>query len=395
MKPPRIRDFQALLERYRPWEGFDVCPDDRARPRVSLSHLAGALVVAPALGYSSLRSVDLFSHSPEAKKMGVAPVSDSLLEKLTPRIPLRVPGRELRQLYDRAAAKGLCTTRLTNPHRPTLQIGHADGTSFLGHFFSVLTASASVDLVAGLKEAPTAGDELSTTKALLREELRQNPFTFPELTTFDGKYVDFSFLREWKGYGKDFLVRVRGDDGRNLDLVRQIRQRIASGCSGVTQIQGVDLEANRAYRLVRVEGIHDERYGRPLLGFEVTVRILKGKDAGREEVHDGFTSACDLSAQDLWTVRKSHWRIETLFRTLKREFWSRHGYLKGAHEAQVVGTLACVSLNLLELYDYERGIRKSGNVVPAAPGKLSLRQVQRELERTLVRLATATTWGMN
>lgn len=393
MKASSVRDFQSLVERYEVLKGADACPERRPRPEIPVSQVARALVLGPAFGAPSLIRIDEFTRASEARHLGLVPLSDALIEKVLPAIPLSIPHRELDDLYERAVAKGLCTLKLADSPRLWLRVGHVDGTYGLTHHFTFLTVSGSLELILRLREMANAGEELPSAKAMVREALRAHPFTFPDLVSFDGKYVDFAFLREMKGYHRDWLVRIRGDDGRNLDVVKQIRQKIAEGAAGITSVSGIDLGSQRAYTLWRVEGIHQDRYGHPLVGFQVQVRYLKGKRAGSEETHYGITSAEDLSARDLWAIRKSHWHIETLFRTLKREFWSRHSYLAGAHEAQGVGALVCLSLNLLALYRWECGQEKASRGRRALPR--TLRQWIRKLLESLIRWAMATALIMN
>lgn len=385
MKRPSAKAFFSLFQRYNALKEFDALPDLRARPRFSLSQVARALVLGPAFGFDSLMRIDEFIHRPQAVKMGVASHSDSLIQQLAARIPLRIPQTELRLLYKQADSQGLCKLVLSNPQKPQLRVGHIDGTHWMTHHWVFLVIAGAVDLVARLRWMKNIGEELKESQAMIREILQERWEVFPELLTYDGKHVDYPFLKELTKYGVDFLIRIRGDDGRNLHVVKEIDQRLGAKDPMVQEHSGTDLSMNCDYTVYRVPGIVEPRTGQTLVGFRMIVRYHKGPRAGKAEVHDGITSAEYLNAQDLWVVRKSHWGIETLFNRLKREFWSRRGYQKEAHEAQVVGSLVCLSLNLLVLYDWEcRQTGKPDGTDPRSRRPWTLDQLRVQLLITLV-----------
>jgi hypothetical protein len=385
MKAPSAKELYALVQERNLLSSWTAVPDSRIRARIPLPQAAHALVFAPALGFNSLMRVDDFSRLPEAKKMGVAPVSDSLLQQLVATVPLKTADDELSAFYRQSVQSGSCELHLTNPTRPRLRVGHVDGTTWLTHFWVVLTVSGAFPIILRIRWMQNIGEELKEAQYLaIKAFLELGPDVAPELLTFDGKHVDYRFLRNWKALRRDFLVRVRGDDGRNLRVVREIETRVAAQETGVTLAYRSHPHSGCRYTLWRVE-VPEPTYGGTLVGFKVKVEYFKGKRAGTEETHYGFTSAEYLNAEDLLTVRLSHWEIETRFRTLKHEFWSRHSYLEGAHEAQVVGSLVCLSLNLRELYDYQRRSEEGGDSRDRRrKRRLTVKQVATDLFRTLI-----------
>lgn len=171
-------------------------------------------------------------------------------------------------------------------------------------------------------------------------------------------------------------------------LVKQIQHQVQQGNPNVQVYEGVDLERMSSYKVYRVEGLQEPRLGKRLLGIKVELTYLKGKRKGQTEQHYALTSAVYLNCQDIWEIRKGHWRIETLFKSLKGEFWSSHSYMEGAHEAQVLASLVCLSFNLKQLYDWIEQEEVKGSQQNFRKLKLTLKQGCLFLYRSLILWAT-------
>lgn len=328
---------------------LDGLRETRARPAIGTPAIAKAIIYGPLFGFDSLMTVDLFTHRSAAKKLGLTQLSDSLIQKASPGVLLEPLNERLKLFYIEAKKRDLFKIRLTNPHRPYVSVFHEDGTHWMTHDWVFLTASGAVDQVIKLRWMKNIGEELKESQQMTYEAIRELGVGFCDIITYDGKHVDYPFLRELPKYKIDYFVRIRGNDKRKLKIVKQIEEHIATE-QGVSTWEGIDIDNNCKVKVWRIEGIKDKRLGHDILGMKIELEYFKGQRAGQKEHHYAFTSAVYLNAEDLFIVRKSHWGIEILFRTLKAEYWSVHSYMKESHEAQVLATLVSISLNLYMLY---------------------------------------------
>lgn len=328
MKHPSASRFYNLCEEeVKLVESLVSLRDNRARPAIEMPTIAKSCIYSPVFGFDSLMQVDFFSHKHEAKKLGIKPISDSLIEKTSSGVHLQYLNEVFRMLYAHSKAKGLLKINLSNPTKPVVTVAHADGTYWMTHYFTFITLSGAIEQVLKLRWMANIGEELKQTQICVNQAIVEYGPGFCDILTLDGKYVDFGYLKNLPRYNIDYFVRIRGDDGRNLEIVRQIEHKICSNEQDITIQEGIDLDMNCKYKVYRVRGISEKRLGQDILGMKIELTYMKGERKGEKETHYAFTSALYLAVEDLYIVRKCHWRIETLFRDLKREFWSRHAYL--------------------------------------------------------------------
>lgn len=348
MKQPSVSQLYKLCkEELKLMDSLGNLRDSRARPATGFPSIARAILLAPIFGYESLQDVDLFSRSREARKLGVAQVSDSLIQKALPGVSLKPLNDLLQMMYIQSQQRGLCKVKLSNPAKPLVKVAHIDGTQWMTHNWVFAALAGVVSQVLRMRWMANIGEELKEAQKLLFELIRELGPGFCDIVTFDGKHVDFGFLRQLPNYGSDYFIRLRGDDGRNLKIVAQIE---AGAAKGNCCYEGIDYERGCSFKVWRVEDIQEDRLGHQVVGVKIVLFFLKGAHKGKTETHYAFTSAVYLNEEDLYEVRKGHWDIETLFRTLKRQFWARHSYMKYPHEAGVLARLICLSLNIYELY---------------------------------------------
>jgi len=386
-----VKKLYDISKKYRVVEGLSKLKDYRKYPRIPLNKALSSLIFAPALGYNNLSDIDDFVEQPEARLLKIPDVSDSFLGY---RVIPKIDANEIRKyvlypLFEKIDAEGLTQIQLTNNVKPKVRVGHTDGSWWMCHFWVFFSVSGPVEFALDMQPANSIGDELTQAKILHKRLIDRFGEEFVDIITFDGKYIDYKYLNQLKAeYQIDFLVRIRGDDGRDLEVVQDIEYYIkaSSMCDYFKEsvkYEKVVLDAECSYEIYAIENLPVKGLDFTVTGAKIIKEYLKGEKKGQKEIHYVITSAEYLNLKDIIIIRKSHWDIEAMFDTLKNTFWSSHSYMAEQSSAETFGLLVLASYDLFSIYMWLEIVSVLGKERYRSL-KLTLDKIRRKLSRSLI-----------
>jgi len=242
-----------------------------------------------------------------------------------------------------------------------VRLEHIDGTEFSKHFvvFKAISGlSPEHGMIRAFREfaiVENKGKELDGADKIFERSQNECDSTVPVIETFDAKFYCAARMNRRKAAGRDWFIRIRLDDGRNLQFIQ-----LLEGCIGdkkSLEKNGVKKEEFTGFDGRKVDVYYsyfdDERFNINGTKYPVLIgKVVEYLDDGSVDVEHScyfITSAVYLDGESIYTVKREHWEIETSFNLLKRQFWSKNAYYESAEKFKNVLNLILLAFLLIEL----------------------------------------------
>lgn len=338
--------------------------DQRKRPVIPTLTIVKSIREMPVLGQTSLLAVDQYARSAEAKEWHKSRKEDMVVSDTTlPRVLEGVDREPVMEMpYEvvrRLGQEGYWDWRLSTG-RKIRSAGIIDGSCFGGFWASVLMLAGASEAVVDLEPYASRGDELASSRRVLRRAHEKLGKEFFDLILTDGLYPtreDFRLYRE--ELGSDLLVKTEEEglsviqDARSLFFTRQGKVR-----QGMKRVEGLDSARRIDYEVVWAEGFQWQGLEYPLTAAWVREKHLK-PIKGRPEVVEFWvlTTFQGLVGEELRELAHGRWRIENgVFKRLNALVESKHYANRSPKVQEMLLRLWMLGLTLLGAYLIERGL---------------------------------------
>lgn len=307
--------------------------------------------------------------------------------------------------------EGKIYTKLVNSFKPHVIALHCDGTKVMTHYGVSGTFGGMINYAPDF--VPCDGPGQEPEKALEICQRAKSEGIPVDIVTMDAIGYNRNFFKDIKDIGTDYLVRVRSDDEREPEIIETFEHAIKmEGIFKIEPTQVVKIYGNIKFtvRAIYTTFKIDSKTEHSVIIARIDSEPIKARKSkqkkkkkkkktgarGAEEettwekmqrepmTHYVITSAIYLAPIDILGICIEHWSIETLFRKIKRAFWSRNSYKKNIEEAITLFISVCMGIATTEmikfdvlLSDEQEIIENLGVILPYRPQKIKRRTLGR------------------
>lgn len=311
---------------------------------------------------------------------------------------------------------GMLKIKLENKKRKSVAVLHLDGSKVMTHYGVSGTFGGRINYSLDFVPCERGGQEIAKSLEICKRAKEKGIRI--DIVTNDGIGYCREYYKELKSLGIDAFIRIRGDDKRNLQFIRDFEQALKMReilrmpaetlvaiyddiKFTVTQLLDTDPVSKEPILVARIES---EPVGKKLERLKRKEAKRKKKVGGEKEFHYAWeedpewekmseykmthyveTTATYLLPLDVLNIFVDHWTVEIHWRKVKRAYWSRNSYKKSAEGMVTLFISVCIGIAVAELIKHKVLLEDTDEVTEAGIIVLHIRP-QEEKNWTLKRV---------
>lgn len=274
----------------------------------------------------------------------------------------------------------LTRIRLKNDFLPTPTVLHCDGSRVMTHYGVAGTFGGRINHTVDFEICERGAQEIEASLKIV-QRAKEHGINV-DIVTNDGIAYSYDYFEELGRLGIYYFIRLRGDDERNLCVIRHFEDALRLREIKHQEVRKFTITHDDIMFTVRqLVDIHPVTQ-KPVLIARIDstpvgkkLQRLESKEKKRKHKDDEFyyeweedpewermseyamthyieTNALFLTPQDVLTIMIDHWTIETHWRKVKRSYWSRNSYKKDPEGAVVLFVSVSIGIAMTEAVKY-------------------------------------------